>query len=318
MRAQVTVQLIVPVFNEAPVIEANLRHILFAAASIEPDFNLTVLVVDDGSTDETAKALQRFCQHEPRAHWLGLTRNFGKEAAIQAGLDHADADAVILIDSDLQHPPELVNTMVQLWASGAKVVEAHKTHRGQERLSDKLFAKGFYYLFHTLAGLDLRGQSDFKLLDRCVVEQYRQLPERGRFFRGLIQWMNYPTARVPFSVPEREGGESKWRRLNLLRYALRNITAFSAIPLHFVSWCGFTSLLVGIGFASIALYQKWQGQALDGFTTVILLQIFFSGALMLSLGILGHYLARIHEEIKHRPHYLLNEPVARTPKADVA
>jgi dolichol-phosphate mannosyltransferase len=316
MRAQVTVQLIVPVFNEGPVIVSNLRHILLAAASIEPEFKLTVLVIDDGSTDDTAQELQHFCQQDPRARWFSLTRNFGKEAAIHAGLDHADADAVILLDSDLQHPPELIGAMVQLWCGGAKVVEAHKTHRGQERLSSRLFAKGFYYLFHTLAGLDLRGQSDFKLLDRCVVEQYRQLPERGRFFRGLIQWMNYPTARLPFSVPEREGGGSRWRTLTLLRYALRNITAFSATPLHFVSWCGFASLLVGIGFASIALYQKWQGQALDGFTTVILLQIFFSGALMLSLGIIGHYLARIHEEVKRRPHYLLRNSFTSLPNSD--
>ncbi len=298
-----TIELVIPVFNEGAVIEAHLRKILDTALTYEPGCRL--LVIDDGSRDDTAEKLARFCSGEPRARWLGFSRNFGKEAAIQAGLEHCDADAVILLDSDLQHPPELIQPMVQLWQSGAKVVEAHKTHRGNESLSSRLFATSFYLLFRVMAGLDLRGQSDFKLLDRSVVEAYRALKEHGRFFRGLIQWMNYPTARVPFTVPERAGGNSSWSQLRLLRYALNNITAFSVVPLQFITWLGVTSLLVGLLFAIIALVQKWQGQALDGFTTVILLLIFFSGALMVSMGVLGHYLARIYEEIKHRPNYVL-------------
>lgn len=309
---QARIELLIPVFNEASVIEAHLRQIVDTAAVIEPDCRLTMLIIDDGSTDGTPDALVRFCQNEPRARWLGFTRNFGKEAAVQAGLEHAEGDAVILLDSDLQHPPVLIVQMVQLWRNGAKVVEAYKAHRGQESLSSRLFAAGFYRLFHSLADLDLRGQSDYKLLDWLVVVQYRQLQERGRFFRGLIQWMNYPTARIPFSVPERAGGSSRWNQLKLLRYALHNITAFSAIPLQFVTWCGLVSLVIGVIFGGIALFQKWQGEALDGFTTLILLLIFFSGAIMLSLGVIGHYLGRIHEEIKNRPFYVLRPETSST------
>ena len=139
-----------------------------------------------------------------------------------------------------------------------------------------------------------------------MVQQYRQVKERQRFFRGLVCWMHYPTACIPFEVPERAGGNSGWSLLQLYRYALNNITAFSALPLHFVSWIGVLSLLVGLVFGAIALVQKMGGQALDGFTTVILLLIFFGGMLMLSLGIIGHYMAQIYDEIKQRPPYILH------------
>lgn len=315
------VELIIPVFNEGSVIESHLQEILNRATpQDQASYQLRMLIIDDGSRDDTGVALARFCASEPRARYLSFTRNFGKEAAISAGLDQAmpDADAVILLDSDLQHPPELIPRMVELWCTGYRVVEAKKSSRGKESLASRCFAIGFYQLFHGLANLDLRGQSDFKLLDRIVVDQYRQLSERGRFFRGLIQWMNYPTTQLAFEVPERAGGGSSWSRLKLLRYALHNITAFSAVPLQFISWCGLLSLLVGLVFGSLALIQKIRGEALDGFTTVILLLIFFSGFLMLSLGVIGHYLARIYEEIKQRPVYLLkpSQPAHRAGKLE--
>lgn len=300
-----TITLVIPVHNEAGIIEANLARILQAAQPADAGYTVELLIVDDGSTDATAQAIDRFCAQHPQGRRLGFTRNFGKEAAIQAGLEHAEGSAVIVLDSDLQHPPELIPGMVALWRGGASVVEARKIHRGKEAWYGRVSAALFYHLFRGLAGLDLRGQSDFKLLDRAVVLQYRQIEERQRFFRGLVQWMHYPTASIPFEVPERAGGNSGWGLLTLSRYALRNITAFSALPLHFVSWIGALSLLVGLVFGGITVAQKMSGQALDGFTTVILLLIFFSGMLMLSLGIIGHYLARIHDEIKQRPAYIL-------------
>lgn len=302
------IELIIPVFNEGPVIEAHLQEILQRATPEEPAaYRLKLLAIDDGSSDDTREALDRFCSREPRARYLSFTRNFGKESAISAGLDQVsdDADAAILLDSDLQHPPDLIPRMVELWRCGSKVVEAQKSSRGRESLSSRLFAAGFYRLFRLLAKLDLQGQSDFKLLDRAVIDQYRHLHERGRFFRGLIPWMGHPAAQISFEVPERAGGGSRWSRLKLLRYALHNITAFSATPLQFISWCGLVSIFVGVVFGALAFIQKIRGEALDGFTTVILLLIFFNGTLMLSLGVIGHYLARIYEEIKHRPGYIL-------------
>ncbi len=300
-----SVELLIPVFNEEGEVEKHLQQIVEKAARIEPNYQLGVLVIDDGSTDLTKIAVARFCQREPRARYIAFTRNFGKEAAIQAGLDNTLADVAIILDSDLQHPPELIPLMLESWAGGAKIVECCKTERGTESPVSRFLANSFYRLFHLFSGLDLRGQSDYKLLDRSVIEQYKQLHERGRFFRGLIQWMHYPTKRIPFDVPPRGDGTSRWSRIKLFHYALRNITSFSALPLQLVSWCGLFTLVVGIVFGTTAIVQKWLGHALDGFTTVILLQIFFSGALMLSLGVIGHYLARIHEEIKRRPSYLI-------------
>lgn len=297
--------LVIPVFNEGAPIEAHLRAIVAAAAAIEPACTLRLLMVDDGSTDATAAALERFCAAEPRARWLGFTRHFGKEAAIHAGLDHADADAVIVMDSDLQHPPELIPQMVALWQQGMPVVEAWKSDRGAEGVGERLGAAAFYALFGRFAGLDLRGQTDFKLLDRRVVEAYRALPERQRFFRGLVQWLNFPSARLPFAVPPRAGGTTRWGRWRLWRYALDNLTAFSALPLQLVTWMGALTLAVGVVIGGISLYKKWAGVALDGFTTVILLIVFASGVLMLSLGIIGHYLGRIYDELKRRPPYIL-------------
>lgn len=302
------ITLVIPVYNEANVIAAHLREIVAQAKPSEADYDIELLLVDDGSTDGTAQVLVDFCQAHPFARHIRFTRNFGKEAAIQAGLDYAQGDAVVVLDSDLQHPPVLIPRMVELWRGGATVVEAYKTDRGRESFSAGLLARGFYYVFGRIAELDLRNQSDYKLLDRAVVDQYRQLKERHRFFRGLVQWMNFPAVRIPFEVPERAGGATRWSHAALLRYALRGITAFSAAPLAFVSWCGLFTLIVGAVFGGIALIQKFQGNALDGFTTVILLQTFFSGALMLSLGIVGHYLARIYEEIKCRPGYVLHPP----------
>ena len=302
--------IVVPVFNEAASIEENLRQILAAATHARGDIAFHLLVIDDGSVDGTAEALTRYCQNETRAAVLRFTRNFGKESAITAGLHAtpADTDAVILIDSDLQHPPGLIPKMIALWESGFNVVEAIKQHRGKESAYSRLLASGFYKLFALLARLNIRGQSDFKLLDRAVVDQLNQLPEQQRFFRGLVQWMGHATARIPFSVADRANGSSRWNLLMLVKYALHNISSFSAIPLQLVTWAGLVSLLVGCVFGGIALIQKLQGQAIDGFTTVILLMVFFSGTLMLSLGIIGHYLSRIYDEIKRRPSYILQSP----------
>lgn len=302
------VTLVIPVFNEAGPIAANLDTICHSIITASNAYcvEFKILLVNDGSSDATGAVLDKYCHCHSNTHAIHFTRNFGKEAAILAGLAHASGDAVIVMDSDLQHPPALIDQMVDLWLKGLKVVEAIKIDRGDERWTSRVLAQGFYGLFHILSGLNLRGQSDFKLLDRSVVNAYLTMDEHSRFFRGMIQWMGYPTAQIPFSVPERAGvGTSKWSRLKLLRYAMTNITAFSELPLHVVTWLGAGSLAVGAVFGAISLSQKLQGQAIDGFTTTILLLIFFSGTIMISIGIIGHYLGRVYAEIKHRPMYLL-------------
>lgn len=295
--------IIVPAYNEAATILGSLEAILLESDAL--DMPVELLLVDDGSRDTTAALVSSLAKADGRVRLLGFTRNFGKEAAIAAGLDHARGDVVIVMDADLQHPPELIPCMIERWRQGFAVVEAIKRTRGDTSLASNVSARLFYWLFKRFAGLDLAIQSDYKLLDRSVVERLRAMPERRRFFRGLVAWLGYPAATLPFDVPPRPGGETSWGRLRLMRYAIDNITGFSILPLALIAWIGALMLMVGLVTGGVALYQKFSGTALDGFTTVIILVILASGALMVSLGIVGIYLARIYEEIKGRPAYIL-------------
>ncbi len=305
------ITLVIPAHNEGSHIGRSLAAMLEAAAG---DWNLRALVVDDGSCDDTAARVEAAMRDDARIGLVRLTRNFGKEAAISAGLAAAEGDAVIVLDADLQHPPELIPAMVGLWRQGFPVVEAVKSDRGREGWTQRLAAQLFYGLFRRFAGFDLADRCDFKLLDRAVVRAYLALPERRRFFRGLVAWLGYPAATLPFAVAARSGGESRWGNARLLAYAIDNLTAFSALPLRLVTWLGLITLGFGLGIAVIAIEQKWRGVALDGFTTVILLSVIFSGIIMTGIGIIGHYLARIHEEVKGRPIYVLRPEDARREK----
>ena len=305
------ISLVVPVFNEAPIIAANLAAILAAAA--HDDYRFELIAVDDGSSDSSAEEIRRAAAADPRIVLLQLTRNFGKEAAIHAGLSAAQGAAVIVLDGDLQHPPQLIPQMLAFWHQGICVVEGIKSDRGQESLHHGLLARGFYGLLRRFGGLDLEGHSDFKLLDRVVVDAYLSFPERQRFFRGIIRWAGYPSAQIPFAVPERAGGgASQWSKLKLFRYAIGNLTSFSSAPLRLVSWVGAATLLFGFVIGANSLLQKFEGRAISGFTTVNLLIIIIGGAILLSLGIIGHYLARLYDEVKGRPAYLI-KPERRPP-----
>lgn len=298
------VTLVVPVFNEAAELGTHLQSILTAAEQA-PEVSLELIPVDDGSSDGSALALEALAKADERVRPLYFTRNFGKEAAIVAGLTAARGDCVIVLDADLQHPPELIPQMIGHWRAGFAVVEGVKTERADPSRLDTAQATAFYWLLRQLGGLDLRNHSDFKLLDRQVVDFYLALPERRRFFRGLIQWSGFPSARIPFAVKERSAGASRWSRLKLLRYAIDNLTGFTALPLHLVTLLGVLTVGFGVIIGLISLYQKLMGMALDGFTTVILLLVLMGGALMIALGIIGHYLERLYDEVKGRPVYLL-------------
>lgn len=309
-----TISVVIPVYNEAPVLHSSLSHIMqivdqtLTADQALSHYTFEFVVVDDGSCDETAQVLAQMAKQESRLRTLRFTRNFDKEAAILAGLKHARGDAVVLIDSDLQHPPSLIVPMIKLWQSGLMVVHAVKTRQQAESWLQKKQADFFYAIFKIMSGLDLRGHSDFKLLDRQVVDMLLDLPERQRFFRGLISWANFPSGQLPFEVsPRPDGSQSKWNWLKLLNYAISNITIFSSLPLKLVTCVGVATLLFGGVIGVISLAQKLDGKAIDGFTTVNLLIIVIGGAVLLSLGVIGHYLARLYDEIKGRPAYLLRD-----------
>jgi glycosyltransferase involved in cell wall biosynthesis len=308
--------LVIPVFNEAALVAHALPQIEQAARAAAPGCDVTLVVVDDGSTDGTRAALDRLAQTHPALHAIGFTRNFGKEAAIHAGLRHAldatPAQALVVIDADLQHPPALIATMVERWREGYDVVEAVKRHRGDESAARRLAARLFYGVFSKFSGLRLDEDTDFKLLDRSVAQALLQMDERVRFFRGLIRWMGFTSARLEFDVAPRAAGGTGWSVPGLARYAWRNLTSFSSAPLRIVALLGGVGLVVGVALAIKTLADKFQGRGLDGFTTVILVQIIFGSLILISLGVIGSYIARIYDELKARPHYVLRPP-ARDP-----
>jgi len=300
------VSLVIPVRDEADGLADNLPFILERAATEGVAFE--AVVVDDGSRDTTASVLAKLAAADPRIRPLHFTRNFGKEAAILAGLEHARGAAVVVIDSDRQHPPEMIPEMISRWRQGFAVVEAVKRDRGDADVGHGVPARLFYRLFRGASGIELSNQTDFKLLDRSVVEALGTLPERRRFFRGLVAWMGFPTARLPFDVPPRSGGTSRWRLRRLFSYALDAIMGFSDLPLRVIGVIGLLVFAAASVAGVIALYQKLAGIALDGFTTVIILLALASGAIMGALGIVGVYLARIHEQVLGRPPYVLRPP----------
>jgi glycosyltransferase involved in cell wall biosynthesis len=295
---------VIPVYNEERAFAQNFEVILRHLDAVqEATFNF--LIVDDGSKDRTIDVVNTFCTTRHDVRLICLSRNFGKEAAIHAGIAHASGDAVIVMDSDLQHPPELIPRMLQLWRNGASIVEAYKVSRGRESLLSRVLANGFYRIFSSLSGMDLRNHSDFKLLDRQVADAYVALPERSRFFRGIVRWLGFSAVQIPFEVQERKHGSSAWSRLRLFRLSLVAITSFSAEPLQFVTLFGVLTFIISGIFGGIAIYHKFSGQAITGFTTVILLILIIGSILMISLGLVGMYIARIYDEVKGRPSYII-------------
>jgi glycosyltransferase involved in cell wall biosynthesis len=302
--------IIVPAYQEGSGLRESLlaihEHAQRAGLSME------LIVVDDGSTDDTWRVIQTLAETHDAIAGMRLSRNFGKEAAIAAGLDRARGDACILLDADLQHPPALIPEMVRLWhEEGWDVVDAVKANRGRESAIHRLVARTFYRVARWLTGYDLQDASDFKLLDRRVVDAWRRFGERATFFRGLVAWLGFKRTRVLFDVPARAGGGSRWSFAALTGLAVHAVTAFSAVPLQLVTALGFLTLLIAVGIGVQAVRLWYGGEALPGFTTVILLQLVIGGFLMISLGIIGTYIARIYDEVKARPRYVVREVAGR-------
>jgi dolichol-phosphate mannosyltransferase len=269
---------------------------------------LRVIVVDDGSTDTTWQALEKLTEQMPELKALRFTRNFGKEAAICAGLAYSSGQACIVIDSDLQHPPEVIPEMVRLWRQDHwDIVEGIKKTRGSEPLINRIGARFFYRTLSGLSGYNLYGSSDFKLLDRKVIDAWLDMRERNTFFRGMISWLGYRRKQVTFSVPRRRLTQSRWSFLGLFRLAVIAITAFSSLPLQAVTILGGLFLLCAMLFSGYALVMYFIGLAFPGFTTVIVLELLIGGVLMISLGIIGTYIAQIYQEVKYRPRYVVTE-----------
>ena len=302
---------VLPMWNEAEMVDAVLTAVTRELAPTGRTFE--IVCVDDGSTDATADRLDAAALRDPRVIPVRLSRNFGKEAALSAGLEVARGRGVLMMDADLQHPPELVHQLLARWDEGYDVVDAVKVDRGDESLAYRAMSSVFYRLIGRSIGNSLRGSSDFKLLDRQVVDAVLACPERNRFFRGLVAWVGFRVARVPFQVRPRHAGTTKWSVVGLVRYAIRNLVAFSAAPLYVVAWTGFATIGLAVVIAGQTLWNWARGIAMTGFTTVILLQLFLGGALLLSLGMVAIYIATIYEEQKQRPMFLVRKPRGARP-----
>ncbi len=300
---------VLPSYNEEKMIPIAARRLGEVLDGAGIDYEL--LFVDDGSRDGTWDAIRRCSAGDPHVVGVHFSRNFGKESAMFAGLEQSRGDCVVVMDCDLQHPPEKIPEMVRLWKEGYEVVEGIKEDRGEESGMHRFAANSFYGIISRLTGMDMAASSDFKLLDRKVVDTLNSLPERNVFFRALSFWVGYRKTEVLYRVQERTEGESKWSTRSLIKYAVTNIASFSSAPLHMVTVMGVLMLIVAVVFGVISLVQKITGVAQPGFTTVILLLLIIGSFLMISLGIIGYYLARIYDEIKGRPRYIISRVCGR-------
>ena len=303
---------ILPSYNEEKMIAKATARM---AEILQPEkIDYELLFIDDGSRDGTWAQINEAAEKDSHVVGVHFSRNFGKEAAMFAGLEQARGDCCVVIDCDLQHPPEKIVEMYRLWEQGYEVVEGIKEDRGEESGLHKFAANSFYGLISKATEMDMSSSSDFKLLDRKVVDTLNSLPERNVFFRALSFWVGYKKTSVSYCVQERTEGVSKWSTKSLIKYALTNISSFSSAPLHIVTVLGFIMLAVAFVLGIIALVQKISGVALGGFTTVILLLLFSASVIMISLGIIGYYIARIYDEIKGRPRYIISRICGREDK----
>lgn len=315
MPANCQLTLVIPSYNEAQCLPLLINRIETVLEPIAIDY--TILIVDDGSSDHSVEVLQKLCQENPRLFGLCLSRNFGKEAALLAGLEHSHSQIVITLDADLQHPPELIPQMLAAWRNGALVVHGIRRKR-EDGLLHRTFVGVFYGFLSKESGFNMHNSTDYKLLDRKIVcHLIEQFPERGRFFRGLSRWVGHKQEEIIFDVAPRSAGTTHWSKLQLIRYAIDNMTAYSALPLQLLPIFGGIMLILSLLLGSEALISKLSGKAVSGFATLEITLLFTGSLIMIGLGIVGHYLAQIYHEIKRRPLYLLEQKIGFDKVSDI-
>jgi len=307
------ISVIIPFYNEEKQIPDTLEALLPVLNSLKYDYEL--ILIDDGSSDTTWQKINEASTYSRPGSMenyngvirsFGFSRNFGKEAAMSAGLNKSSGDAVIMMDGDLQHPPELIPEMISIWEKGnVEVVEGFKKNRKNDSIAQRINAFLFYKIFAKFSGYDLMDASDFKLMDKKVVNEWRRLGEHDTFFRALSVWLGFRREKIYFEVPPRKKGSGKWPILRLAKLSINAITSFSELPLYLTSISGIAFLIVAF-ILGIQTFAKWlTGTAATGFSTVILLQLAIGGLILISLGLIGIYIARIFTEVKGRPRYII-------------
>jgi polyisoprenyl-phosphate glycosyltransferase len=295
---------VAPVYNEAELIETFVQRTSAALA----DYSFELVLVNDGSKDGTTEMLDRMASRDRRLRVVHLSRNFGHQAALTAGLEHAVGDVIAMIDADLQDPPELIPKMVEQWESGSDVVYAVRREREGESAFKLASASSFYKVFNRLAQVDLEPNSgDFRLLDRRALEALLSMTERSRFLRGMTVWVGFTQTAVPYERGARSAGETKYTFRKMMRFSLDAITSFSDLPLQLSTYVGL--LFAGVAFVAIpvVLALRIVGSYLPGFGTLTIILLLIGGMVLIALGVIGEYVGRIYDEVKHRPLYIVRE-----------
>ncbi|NND44630.1 MAG: glycosyltransferase family 2 protein [Xanthomonadales bacterium] len=301
------VSIVVPVFNEAEVLEQTWQRLDQVMETTAYDFE--IVFVDDGSSDGTSEKLRALHQHNERVTAVRLSRNFGKEYALTAGLDFARGDAVIMIDADLQDPPELIPGMLDEWRKGHDVVTMRRTSREGESAFKRASAWVFYRLLNRISDVPIPPDTgDFRLLSRPAVDAVRSLPERVRYMKGIFAWIGFRQKEIAYERASRAAGSTKWGYLRLARLAVDGITAFSTLPLRLATWVGFITAFGAFAFGLWTIFKTLVfGEAVAGFPTLMTSILFLGGIQLMAIGLLGEYLGRLFMESKQRPHYLVAE-----------
>ncbi|HXF54461.1 MAG TPA: glycosyltransferase family 2 protein [Hyphomicrobiaceae bacterium] len=306
-RERITV--IVPVLNEAANVEGLIERLTPVLDRVGVRWQ--VLFIDDGSTDETLAILKVLNARDRRITAISLSRNFGKEIAIAAGLKYARGEAAILMDADLQHPPEALAAFIERWREGYQIVYGQRLDRGADGPLRRFLARIYYRMFNALARTDIpEGAGDFRLLDRCAIDAMNRIGEVSRFNKGLFSWIGFRSIGVPYSTAARTSGTSKWSFRRLARFAIDGLTSFSTLPLRVWSLLGLAISLTAFAYALIVLVQTLVlGVDVPGYPSLIISVMFFAGVQLISLGVIGEYLGRVYEEVKARPLFIVAEEI---------
>jgi dolichol-phosphate mannosyltransferase len=295
---------VAPVFNEEQLIELFVKRTVAALA----DYTFELVLVDDGSSDATPQLLDRLADQDPRVRVVHLSRNFGHQAALTAGLEHAIGDVVAMIDADLQDPPELIPTMIERWQQGSDVVYAVRKQREGETAFKLATASWFYKLFDKLAQVDLEPNSgDFRLLDRSALNALLAMTERSRFLRGMTVWVGFTQTAVPYERDARHAGETKYTLRKMLRFSLDAIASFSHLPLQLATYVGMMSAGVAFIAIPVVIGLRLVDSYLPGFGSLTIAILLLGGIQLIALGVIGEYVGRIYDEVKHRPLYIVRE-----------
>ena len=307
MSSIIKYSIVVPVYNEEEVIHETYRRLTEVMRSTKEAYEL--LFVNDGSRDRTAEIIKEYSEQDPAIVLLDFARNFGHQIAITAGMDHARGEAVVVIYADLQDPPELILEMIEKWKQGFDVVYAKRTKRKGETYFKKQTAAMFYRFLRAMTDIDIPlDTGDFRLLDRKVCNQMNSIQEKNRFVRGLVSWVGFKQIAVEYERDERLAGESKYPLKKMLKLSMDGITSFSYKPLKLASYAGVTLSGIGFIYLLVVLYLKlFTESTITGWSSLIVIQLFFSGIMLIILGMIGEYIGRIYDETKNRPLYIVRE-----------